>query len=154
MRALEVRDHSWIRHVSFHNEFVFIHQKKHLSVGKTPLVLGVVAACPVCFSWPHCWIPSSVPMSTFLLQPEFFFPVDTVLHIYGHGQQLQAAPLCDCWISHSCAAFHQECATLAPLLWFQTSAELFSGWRVLLRETLLLSVDENSHKPSVRCSVV
>lgn len=57
-------------------------------------------------------------------------------------------------IVESRTAYHQECATLASLLWFQTSAELFSGWRVLLRETLLLSVDENSHKPSVRCSAV
>lgn len=50
MSALEVKDHSWIRHVSFHNEFFFIHQKNNLSVEKTPLVLCVVAACPVCFS--------------------------------------------------------------------------------------------------------
>lgn len=43
-----------------------------------------------------------------------------------------------------CAAHQLECVILSCV--FQTSAELFSGWRLLLRETLLLSIDGNSYK--------
>lgn len=73
-----------------------------------------------------------------------------ILLLHSSSMDRDSRHHCDCLISHHCAAYQQECATLAPLLWFPN---LFSWWRVLLRETLVPSVDDNKHKalkPSMR----